>query len=124
MNSCRSGLLQAQRGTHLLFLGLLSVACLLPRAGPLPCHLPCCRYVVRDLLGQGTFGQVFKCVCVDDGEEDSGAIAIKVGWANTPGPTRRGQQAGADTAGPASWGQQGWDDKGGPTSWGQQGRDG
>lgn len=36
------------------------------------------RYVVRDLLGQGTFGQVFKCVCVDDGEEDSGAIAIKV----------------------------------------------
>lgn len=33
---------------------------------------------MRDLLGQGTFGQVFKCVCVDDGEEDSGAIAIKV----------------------------------------------
>ena len=48
------------------------------------------RYVVRDLLGQGTFGQVFKCVPTDDGAAaagedgedclgDDGAIAIKVG---------------------------------------------
>ncbi|KAI7842822.1 hypothetical protein COHA_003568 [Chlorella ohadii] len=37
------------------------------------------RYVVRDLLGQGTFGQVFKCVCADDADgEESSAIAIKV----------------------------------------------
>lgn len=34
----------------------------------------CCRYVVKDLLGQGTFGQVFRCV-----EQDSGAlVAVKV----------------------------------------------
>ena len=47
--------------------------------------------MVRDLLGQGTFGQVFKCVPTDnaaataageDGEDclgDDDAIAIKVG---------------------------------------------
>ncbi|KAL4855458.1 Dual specificity protein kinase YAK1 [Chlorella vulgaris] len=35
------------------------------------------RYAVRDLLGQGTFGQVFKCVCTDD-EDEGDAIAIKV----------------------------------------------
>lgn len=49
------------------------------------------RYVVRDLLGQGTFGQVFKCVCADDADgEESGAIAIKVGPA--AGLRRRGAQ--------------------------------
>jgi len=43
-------------------------------------HPLVCRYVVRDLLGQGTFGQVFKCVCADDADgEESSAIAIKVG---------------------------------------------
>ena len=52
---------------------------------PLLCCCPAaCRYVVRDLLGQGTFGQVFKCVCTDSvaagGEEQEGdIIAIKVG---------------------------------------------
>ncbi|EFN51440.1 hypothetical protein CHLNCDRAFT_140157, partial [Chlorella variabilis] len=35
------------------------------------------EYVVRDLLGQGTFGQVFKCVGAED-EDDGEAIAIKV----------------------------------------------
>jgi hypothetical protein len=59
-------------------------------AAALVIHLPLlppavvCRYVVRDLLGQGTFGQVFKCVCTDSvaagGEEQEGdIIAIKVG---------------------------------------------
>ena len=32
---------------------------------------------MRDLLGQGTFGQVFKCVGAED-EDDGEAIAIKV----------------------------------------------
>jgi serine/threonine protein kinase len=33
-----------------------------------------CRYVVRDLLGQGTFGQVVRCVREDSREE----VAVKV----------------------------------------------
>lgn len=51
------------------------------------------RYVVRDLLGQGTFGQVFKCVCADTDGEESSAIAIKVG------PLACGQWAAAACAG-------------------------
>jgi dual specificity protein kinase YAK1 len=33
-----------------------------------------CRYIVRDLLGQGTFGQVVRCVREDSREE----VAVKV----------------------------------------------
>ena len=29
---------------------------------------------MKDLLGQGTFGQVVKCICEDNGE----AVAVKV----------------------------------------------
>ena len=32
------------------------------------------RYTVKDLLGQGTFGQVVRCVREDTGEE----VAVKV----------------------------------------------
>ena len=33
-----------------------------------------CRYIVRDLLGQGTFGQVVRCVREDSRED----VAVKV----------------------------------------------
>lgn len=58
-------------------------------------HTPflCCSYVVRDLLGQGTFGQVFKCVCVDD-EDDSEAIAIKASSAKQHSASDGGGSAG------------------------------
>lgn len=57
---------------------LVCTAILTPAAAAAALHV--CRYVVRDLLGQGTFGQVFKCVCADDTDgEESSAIAIKVG---------------------------------------------
>lgn len=51
---------------------------------PLPMHMhmniycractPRHRYVVKDLLGHGTFGQVFKCVPTEGGE----GVAVKV----------------------------------------------
>ena len=36
--------------------------------------IPDCRYIVRDLLGQGTFGQVVRCVREDSRED----VAVKV----------------------------------------------
>lgn len=34
----------------------------------------CCRYLVKEMLGQGTFGQVVKCSC----EETGDLVAVKV----------------------------------------------
>ena len=34
----------------------------------------CHRYLVKDMLGQGTFGQVVKCYCEETGE----VVAVKV----------------------------------------------
>lgn len=35
---------------------------------------PCCRYVVKEMLGQGTFGQVVRCTLQDTQEN----LAVKV----------------------------------------------
>ena len=41
---------------------------------PLTLPVADCRYIVRDLLGQGTFGQVVRCVREDSRED----VAVKV----------------------------------------------